>query len=149
MVKYLPAWAIYNFEVNILGEETGVMFGMELVSGWNLISIPLIPEDNSISSIMDGCDYNRIWEFQSDQSWKSTDTGLTTMDILHGYWVDRVGLSGNCTISITGTEPDVTEIPVTSTWTLAGFPSSMEQNLGPRHKHLPHTSTPHLHNRNL
>lgn len=90
---------------------------------WNLISLPLIPLNPSISTIMQGCDYNKIWTFESDQSWNSTDTGLTSMDIKHGYWVDRNGLEGNCEIAVEGTIPNRTEMSVYSPWTLVGYPS--------------------------
>lgn len=115
--------------ITVKEKSDQLVFDLELVSGWNLISFPIIPDNNSLSSIMEGCDYNKIWEFQNDQSWKNTDIGLTSMDILHGYWIDRVGLTGSCTINVTGTEPDVTEISVTSGWTLVGFPSSTSQSL--------------------
>ncbi len=94
-----------------------------LYPGWNLISLPLIPTDPSIEAVMQGCDYNKIWAFESDQSWKSTDTGLSSMDIKHGYWVDRNGLEGNCEMAIKGTIPHATTINVYSQWTLAGYPS--------------------------
>jgi len=100
-----------------------INFSITLTPGWNLISIPLLPIDSTIVSIMQGCNYNRVWEFQTDQSWKSTDTGLGMMDVEHGYWVDRVGLSGNCEITISGTMPSSTTIDVNSPWTLVGYPS--------------------------
>ncbi len=106
-----------------INEPTTQTFNLELVPGWNLISFPIIPDDDSIASIMTGCDYNKIWEFESDQSWKSTDTGLTTVDSVHGYWVDRIGLTGNCEIALEGTVPDSTTINVNAPWSLVGHPS--------------------------
>ncbi|MBD3163583.1 hypothetical protein GF323_00085 [Candidatus Woesearchaeota archaeon] len=100
-----------------------INFLIDLVPGWNLISIPVLPVDTSITSIMKGCNYNRIWEFQADQSWKSTDTGLAGMDIGHGYWIDRVGLPGNCQINVSGTLPVSTTVGIDSPWTLVGYPS--------------------------
>lgn len=111
----------------ILVEQGIINFSITLVPNWNLISIPIIPLNASIEAIMQGCDYNRVWEFENDQSWKSTDTGLTSMDIMHGYWVDRIGLSGNCSITIQGDSPVETEINATSVWTLVGFPASSSQ----------------------
>ena len=113
----------------ILVEEGKINFSITLVPNWNLISIPIIPSNASIAKIMQGCSYNRVWEFENDQSWKNTVTGLTSMDIMHGYWVDRVSLAGNCTITIEGTAPTITNINVTSTWTLAGFPSTHSQSI--------------------
>lgn len=102
----------------------GVTFqNITLVPGWNLISLPLIPVDPSVGAVMQGCNYNKIWTFESDQSWNTTDTGLTSMDVTHGYWIDRVGLPGNCELSVKGTIPSLTQINVNSQWTLVGYPS--------------------------
>jgi hypothetical protein len=98
-----------------------------LVSGWNLISIPIVPADSSISAIMNGCSYTRIWEFEPNQSWKSTDTGLTMMDNMHGYFIDRIGIPGSCTISIQGANSELTQISLNPQWTLVGFPSQSSQ----------------------
>jgi hypothetical protein len=106
-----------------------INFTITLTEGWNLISIPLLPIDSSISSLMTGCDYNRIWEFQSDQSWKSTDTGLVSMDLEHGYWVDRVGLVGDCDMTISGTIVSSTTINVYNPWSLVGYPSLTPQSI--------------------
>ena len=100
-----------------------INFSITLTPGWNLISIPLLPMDSTLSSIMSGCDYNRIWEFQSDQSWKSTDSGLNEMSVPNGYWVDRIDLSGDCEITIEGIVPSSTTINVNAPWTLVGYPS--------------------------
>jgi hypothetical protein len=97
-------------------------FNLVLIQGWNLISIPVDLVNSSIISVMSECNYTRIWSF-NDQSWKSTDTGLTEMDIYHGYWVDRTGFSNNCTLLIEGEEPDSTTINVSSGWNLIGYPS--------------------------
>ena len=94
-----------------------------LYPGWNLISLPLIPQDPSVDAVMQGCDYNKIWTFESDQSWKSTDTGLTSIDVVHSYWIDRNGLSGNCEIKVEGEIATPTTINVYSAWTLVGHPS--------------------------
>jgi len=104
-----------------------VTVNLTFTTGWNLISIPIIPVDNHISTIMNGCNYTRVWAFQTDQSWISTDTGLSTMDDRHGYWVDRLGMPNNCTISIQGTNPGTTQLNATPSWTLVGFPSQTPQ----------------------
>ena len=98
-------------------------FSINLVSGWNLISIPVLPIDSSITSIMGGCDYNRIWEFQSDQTWKTSDIDLSSMNNYNGYWIDRVGITGDCEITISGTVPTSTTIDINTPWTLVGYPS--------------------------
>jgi hypothetical protein len=113
----------------ILINDNWINFSIPLTPGWNLISLPLIPVDSSVIGIMKGCNYNKIWEFQSDQSWKSTDTGLTAFTVGRGYWVDRVGLSGICTLQIRGTVVNSTTIPITSPWSLVGYPSLSSRHI--------------------
>ena len=93
------------------------------------MSIPVKPINDSLSLIMQGCNYTRVWQYQEDQSWKSTETGLETMDHLHGYWIDRTGFNDTCTLTIEGTHPGENEIPLTDEWTLVGFPGRDERPL--------------------
>ena len=51
------------------------------------------------------------------------------MDNMHGYWIDRVGISGECSITLSGISAGTTVIPVTSQWTLVGFPSVTSQSI--------------------
>ena len=99
-------------------------FNLTLVTGWNLVSIPLVLVNNSIDSVMSDCSYSRIWRFNPDQTWISTDTGLLSFDIYSGFWVDRTGSTGNCTITVEGSLPQSTTININSGWTLVGFPSA-------------------------
>ena len=123
-------WSTGAFEQNlVISQNATVNFSIKLVPGWNLISIPVLPVDNTIVSIMSGCNYNKLWEFQNDQSWKSTATGLNSINITKGYWVDRIGLAGNCTITVEGSTPTNTTIFVTSQWTLVGMPSSIAKSI--------------------
>jgi hypothetical protein len=98
-------------------------FELNLVPGWNLVSIPLVLSDKSISSVMAGCSYNKIWKFNPDQSWLATDTGLSEFETYHGYWIDRSGFGNNCTLMIEGLLPQSTTINITSSWSLVGYPS--------------------------
>ncbi len=109
--------------------QTGTIVNITLYEGWNLISIPVVPDDSSILSLMQGCSYNRIWEYMDEQKWNSTDTGLSDIDYRKGYWIDRREISENCTISVAGSYPEQTEINVNQGWSLVGFPSSSEINI--------------------
>lgn len=102
-------------------------FDILLEADMNLISLPLNPTDSSISAVMGVCDYVRIWEFNPSTGWTSTDTGLTEMDVEHGYWIDRTGLSGDCTITINGQEPASTIINIAPGQNLVGYPSLTQQ----------------------
>jgi len=97
--------AVLLFEIDLDELYEKINLSIKLVENWNLISIPTTPINNSVEAIMKGCDWNKIWRFNPDQSWTSTATGLETMDSVHGYWVDRIGLVGNCTITIEGDAP--------------------------------------------
>lgn len=113
----------------LFGVDALELFYLNLFPDWNLVSIPLIPTDNSIASIMSNCSYNRIWKFDPDQTWTSTDTGLSNFDIYSGFWIDRTGLTSNCTITIEGILPQSTTINITSGWTLVGFPSLASKSI--------------------
>ncbi|MGA8904319.1 MAG: SBBP repeat-containing protein [Candidatus Bathyarchaeia archaeon] len=66
-----------------------------LVLGWNLISLPVVPVDNAIATILgdliSGNDVMVVWSYQGG-AWKSFRPGttigtLTTMQDGFGYWI--------------------------------------------------------------
>jgi len=67
---------------------------IDLVAGWNLISLPLIPDDSTITTVLAGVTVDSVWNYTapySPDSWSSYFPGapedLVTMVDGKGYWV--------------------------------------------------------------
>jgi len=104
---------------------------LNLYTGWNLISLPLMPEDTSITSLLSTINgnYSIVWEYNaSDTSdhWKKYDPGvpfgndLTNMEPGKGYWIM---MTSDDTLPISGTVPESTDIVLKTSWNLVGFNS--------------------------
>jgi hypothetical protein len=104
----------------------------QLVTGWNLISLPLSasdPDPAAALSSIDG-DYNVVWAYDgcdTSDHWKIYDpppppggNDLTAVDVSDGYWIDIISTA---TLSLNGTHPMSTEIPLCADWNLIGYPS--------------------------
>jgi len=104
---------------------------LNLYTGWNLISLPLMPEDTSIASLLSSINgnYSIIWEYiASDTSdhWKKYDPSapfgndLTNMEAGKGYWIMMIS---DDTLFISGTVPESTDINLKIGWNLIGYNS--------------------------
>ena len=102
---------------------------LNLYTGWNLISLPLMPEDTSITSLLSPIsgNYSIVWEYNaSDTSdhWKKYDPGvpfendLINMEPGKGYWIL---MTSDNTLSISGTVPESTDIILKTGWNLIGY----------------------------
>ncbi len=104
---------------------------LNLYTGWNLISLPLMPENTGIASVLSPINgnYSIIWEYNasdtSDQ-WKKYDSSapfgndLTNMEPGKGYWIMMT--SGD-TLPISGTMPESNDIVLKTDWNLIGYNS--------------------------
>ena len=100
-------------------------FSISLNPGWNLVSLPVLPENTDIANILADIMRNldSIWGFK-DGNWVFYSPAypqfseLATMEPGHGYWVqaDQAGLS----IEIEGPVSEDT-LNVTSGWNLLGW----------------------------
>ncbi|VVB61305.1 Uncharacterised protein [uncultured archaeon] len=120
---------ITNVTGNISGLST---FNISLSSGWNLISLPIVPVDKSITSVLKDIKSNvrSVWAYDplmanSTGGWLSfapdAPSNLNTMDAGFGYWIDMANAS---TLTIFGnfmspatTPPQRTLVPG---WNLVG-----------------------------
>jgi len=104
---------------------------IDLYTGWNLISLPLMPEETSIAFVLSPINgnYSIIWEYNaSDTSdhWKKYDPGvpfgndLTNMEPGKGYWIL---MTSDNTLPISGTVPVSTDIVLKTGWNLMGYNS--------------------------
>jgi len=118
---------------------------INLVQGWNLISLPLVPTNNTIAGVF-GSGYASsiiaIWylNYGSGSSaaptWINPNNGLNTIDAGKAYWVYAVRpfsftVTGTaCGTSTAGGIPAVPNIPLyystsyTDGWNMLGFKSS-------------------------
>ena len=83
-------------------------WNIPLVTGWNLISFPLIPNNTAISTILSGisANVNMVKHYNaSTEAWLSYVPGvegaLSTMEDGKGYWIE---MTAPATLTINGTE---------------------------------------------
>jgi len=96
-----------------------------LNTGWNLISIPALPQSTSISDVLSSISTQvvSVWSYQNG-SWKEYDPGnplfnnLSTMKPGYGYWIK---MNSSAVLTVSGSAPTVTEINLTSGWNLVGL----------------------------
>jgi hypothetical protein len=108
--------------IEIIGETT---YSIPLHTGWNLISIPLVPEDSNIDSVFSSIagNYSVVWTTTSTGGWKSSNQAfgkLTDITVDKGY---LIYMTAPDTLVIDGTEPASTTIDLASGWNLVGYPS--------------------------
>ncbi|MCL0087397.1 hypothetical protein M1O24_01385, partial [Dehalococcoidia bacterium] len=114
-------------------------YEITLKEGWNLISLPLIPEDPAIEVVLEGIldDVIRVWHFDAETGkWKSFSPGgapdkLTEMVDGRGYWIN---MAAAATLTVIGTEMPAPpapppEYPVFEGWNHIGFSSITEMTV--------------------
>ena len=104
--------------------------GISLVTGPNLISLPLIPSDTAIGDILAAIagSVNSVWAYDpTTQSWSSWTPAiggdLANLTDGYGYWIT---MTAPATLNITGVAlPDPPAVPPTYSmvtgWNLVGF----------------------------
>ncbi len=87
--------SVHNCELNAVGDSPG---GVSLTAGWNLISLPVVPFDTSIESVLASLafphDLISVWHYDCcEDGWLVYGNGnegfktLTTMEDGKAYWV--------------------------------------------------------------
>jgi len=101
---------------------------LNLYTGWNLISLSLMPEDTGITSFLSPIsgNYSIVWEYNASDPadhWKKYDPAtlfgndLINMEPGKGYWIMMIS---DDTLSISGTVPESTDIVLKTGWNLVG-----------------------------
>jgi len=114
------------------------VYNIFLNQGWNLISIPLIPADTSIDAVLATIagqwDYIRVYDPLSPEPWLSNASfkpdqlnDFDTLDETQGFWIDIT--TASATLTVTGTEPVTSNIPLYAGWNLVGYPSFVEMSI--------------------
>lgn len=103
-----------TIEIN-WGTET---FEKELESGWNLVSLPLTPDDNSTSEVLDSIatKYDSVMKYTPGTGFESVKT--TVMDPGVGYFIY---MNTNGTWSYDGDSYDSMTAPLSSGLNMAGW----------------------------
>jgi hypothetical protein len=107
---------------------------LQLNTGWNLISLPLMPNSGNISTVLSGVKAHTVivWAYDTSAGWKffdPTDVGASTLTQMKdglGYWVNMNAVQ---TLTING---KVNPLPpatpptyaVAAGWNLIGFKST-------------------------
>jgi hypothetical protein len=126
--------AVDNWEID---SNPPTDFNIPVIIGWNLISVPLIQDDTSITTVLsdvgDGTTtWNRaLWydPLDSANHWKQYYTGwsdplndLTTVNHKVCLWV-YITNKGDGVLTVTGTSPTSTSIILRTGWNMVGYPA--------------------------
>ncbi len=105
-----------------------------LNAGMNLVSYPLITEDDSSVAILSTIQspYQKLWKYQSSQqSWSSfSSTKPWPQDMLlnytDGWWIN---VSADTYFDVTGTVPGSVSMSLKAGWNLIGYPTLTDRTV--------------------
>jgi hypothetical protein len=115
------------------------VYEIDLLEGWNLISLPLIQSDTTVGNVLasidgdykavqcyDPVDVNDLWEhYNPDKSPQAND--LSDVDHTVGIWI-YITQPGGTTLTVNGSEiSSVQSITIRPGWNLVGFPSRTDK----------------------
>jgi hypothetical protein len=102
-------------------------FTRQLSEGMNLISIPLIQSDWSLTTVLQTVDYDEVWTYDNPSSqwlshmaYKPYPGDFKQVDHTMGLWVKT---TKNCGLTVAGIIPFDTIIKLRTGWNIIGFPS--------------------------
>ncbi len=115
----------------VIAYFTQITHDIALVTGWNLVSIPLEQADTSIATVLSSISGNYYavkYYDATDQNdpWKTYRVGATTNDLTDidhtmAFWID---IKAPCTFSPTGEYAASTSINIYTGWNFIGYPSA-------------------------
>ena len=106
---------------------------LPLKQGWNLVSLPLVPESSDPVTIFAPIagSYTQVWTYINSPAggqWKGYGAGtphdLTELNETMGFWVE---VTADVTLTITGTEPSGATIQLYSGRNLVGYPHTISR----------------------
>lgn len=101
-----------------------------LASGKHLISLPLVPANDSLHSILQTVSLDRVWAYESGRWAKFSSfkdySDLSSMTHLGGYWLN---VTQDSFFILAGAVPEETTIDVREGWNLVSFPSFLEMSV--------------------
>jgi hypothetical protein len=113
----------------------GTQYSISLQQGWNLISVPLIQANESISKVLTSIPskWDVIQAYNSVEiNWKTNATfkpdqlnDLKTLNHSIGFWINIT--QPGITLTVYGFVPTSTSIPLKAGWNLVGYPSLVQK----------------------
>jgi hypothetical protein len=107
---------------------------LHLVQGLNMISLPLLPDDLRIESVLAGVADRvmRVWTYESTDTsnpWRLYEPGSLYNDLItlapqRGYWIE---MSAPADLNLSGANYSQMTIPLHAGWNFVGYPASGEQ----------------------
>ncbi|MEW5936633.1 MAG: sialidase family protein [Candidatus Thermoplasmatota archaeon] len=131
-----PAKAVDEWEINY---NPPVDDDIPVTLGWNLFSVPTVQADTSVTAVLSDSagDGSTTWDralwydaaAPAGARWKQYYTGwnsqlndLLNIDHTMAIWV-RITSKGDGNLTVTGTQPTATTIPLTTGWNMVGYPA--------------------------
>ncbi len=120
--------------------DLGMTYDFELHQGWNLVSLPVKPVNNSLFAIFTPgvmSNVTVIWEYNSSNvssEWRYYTTlgdpyiqgNLSELNEKQGFWVL---CKNNTTLRVTGTIPETSDVTLNPDWNLVGNPTMAIRNV--------------------
>ena len=114
--------------VNLSGASSTIV-EIALYPGWNLVSIPVQPVDPTPAAVLDSIrdDYDVAYTYSANLGWQRYEPGapgfvntLAAITPSQGVWIHATTAT---TLTVSGTVPLSTTIPLAAGWNLIGYPS--------------------------
>ena len=127
-------WLNYYWNFTI---STGASCAIHVIAGWNLISIPMAPDDVSLPNSLQDDDGGVVWTrvmwynpSTSADPWKQYNTAwaqslndLATVDNTMGVWL-YVADAGDGYLNLVGGDQVATTMTLKAGWNLIGYPAA-------------------------
>ena len=109
-------------------EDSSMMISIPLYAGWNLISLPIQPDDDSVESVLASIAgmFDAVWtQDPADKTWKrfvpggpATLNNLATIDAGRGYWIM---MNNAAQMDVWGRPVGNRALALISGWNLVGY----------------------------
>jgi len=105
---------MYSFTVSITAE---IEFTLELSVGWNMVSLPVVPDDSSAASILSGVGFYQL------VTWSGTGYVVASeFEVGKGYWLLVLE---NVNVTVSGLPADSVSLTLSPGWNMIGGPNEI------------------------
>ncbi|MBT7164164.1 MAG: hypothetical protein HN904_15390, partial [Victivallales bacterium] len=110
------------FAAFLARQATAVEFALELVPGWNLVSVPIAPDDSRPDVVFQGTIEGTVWEYAPDLGYYVEAEEIQPG---RGYWVYAPALPDRAEdrlppLTVTGSNVRGETVPLSTGWNLLG-----------------------------